>query len=953
MCTVDLPVGVYAYKFLVDGRFVLDPLAQRTLSHEGNTNGLIVVGGADEPFVFSPVPPYVVPTASGIRLLVGVRREAVAQGGTVTAYLGASDLPFPVPLTQAYETDDHVYFSAEASWLARRFSVSLEAGHYRTRAFEVARTPAHEEAPTHWQDSVLYTVLVDRFRPEIDPEGYVPYQSTRASLGGHLAGIVRSLDELVELGITGLVLTPVHVGESSHRYDFVDPLDVCPNLGGRDAFVRLIDEAHKKDLRVFVDIAFSHAGATFPQAADVLEKGAESVHAPLFLFSEEEPPRPRHYGTRQNAPLVNLEHPSMHKLVLEAVAFWASLGVDGLRLDMAAELPPALGRAVRELFRKKNPNGVVYGEVVPLHAWRYRSLGMIDASTDFFYFEAARRFFAEHKGTLGDLVRAVNSGDLRRGGDPRTTSIRFLSTHDHQRFASLAPEQAPHDFLQAWLFTVFLPGIPMLLYGEEIGLRSTEPPAELEDVWPDRMPMVFDGPLRDEEVRNGVKDVLALRRAHPALRRGTIEWLHVGDDLVVARRRHEDEVVDLLLSTSLEAREVDLADDALPDARIVLSLGGARLSGSTVELPGKSAALLVRSARDEAEKRSPRVRRNLALADDDMVHGRALSLARPTRIDFAVTEACNLSCVHCITFAPQKTRDRSFRTLSDRTLDAIREDLSYAKYFGFVHGGESLTSPMTFRVLEAIQGAKANEPYVVHLLTNGLLLDEPCAHRLVRLGVNSISVSLDGATAATNDAIRVGGRFDEVIRNIAALTSARARDNLDVRVGLSFVVMQENAHELTAFMDLAKGLNVDWVKVEELVPVSPRAARSLLARPSFAGRLADAKAYGESLGLRVIDHTNDGMVYLCTATPEAKGFVTLDAFANRNDAFHPCRSPWETACLEPDGTVRLGDFFGAPLGRVGDLSISALWNEPLAQEQRGRFVATRPCGPGPATCLDP
>ena len=467
------------------------------------------------------------------------------------------------------------------------------------------------------------------------------------------------------------------------------------------------------------------------------------------------------------------------------------------------------------------------------------------------------------------------------------------------------------------------------------------------------MPMVFDAPLRDGALRTSVKSILALRRAHPALRRGTIEWHPVGDDLLVARRRYEGEVVDLLLSTSVEGREVDLADDALPDARLAFSLGGATLTGSVIELPGKSAALLVRSTHDEAKKRSPRIRRNLALADDDMAQGRAVSLARPTRIDFAVTEACNLSCVHCITFAPQKTRDRSFRTLSDRTLDAIRDDLSYAKYFGFVHGGESLTSAMTFRVLEAIQHAKASEPYAVHLLTNGLLLDEHCVTRIVRLGVNSLSVSLDGATAATNDAIRVGGRFDEVIRNIAALTAARARDNLGVRVGLSFVVMQENVHELVSFIELAKLLDVDWVKLEELVPVSPRAARSLLARPSFAVQLAEAKARGEALGLRVIDHTVDGMVYLCTATADGKGFVASDAFANRNDGFHPCRSAWETACVEPDGTVRLGDFFGAPLGRVGDVSIGELWNAQAAQEQRERFVATRPCGRGPATCLGP
>lgn len=953
---LDLPVGVFAYKLLVDGAFVVDPAAERTTADEGRVDGLLVVGGADEPFVFAPAEPFLVSTDGGVRVLVGVRRH-VAEGHAgdlaVTARLAATaDAPSSsVRLERAFATDDLLYFTAEIPWIARRFVVSFEAAELRAGPFSATREPSHQRPPSWWQDAVLYTVFVDRFRPAVDPPRPLHYRSTRDHLGGHLEGIVRSLGELSALGVDTLVLTPVHVGESSHRYDFVDPLTVCPNLGGRVAFELLVREAHEADMKIVVDLAFSHAGSRFPQAADVIARGPSSPCAPLFRFSNDEPPRLLHYGTRDSAPLLELEHPDVRALVLRAVAFWAELGVDGLRLDMTAELPPSLGCAIRELFRAKNPNGIVFGEVVPLHAWRYRTLGMVDASTDFSYFEAARRFFAEGRGTLGDFVRAVRVGDLRRGGDARTSSIRFLSTHDHARFASVSARSGRDEQRLAWLLTVALPGVPMLLYGEEIGLRSLEPATEAEDVWPDRMPMVFEGPSRDDVLRADVARVLSLRREHSALRRGSLEWLHVEEDLVILRRRHGDDVVDVIVSTSEAARDVDIEDDALPSARLALSFGGATFAASTVSLPGRSAAVLVRSGNVEATRRSPNVRRNLALVDDDMSHGRTMALARPTRIDFAVTEGCNLACVHCITFAPQKTRDRSFRTLPIPTLDALREDLSYASYFGFVHGGESLTSETTFRVLEAIRDAKANEPYVAHLLTNGLLLDRARLDRLVESNVSSLSVSLDGATAETNDAIRVGGRFDEVVKNVSAATQARRTHGFDMRIGLSLVVMAENAQELVAFVELAAQLGVDWVKLEELVPVNARAARSLLARPSYDGPVHAARVRGEELGVRVVDHTSDTFVYLCEATAEEKAFVSADGFANRNDSFHPCRVPWETACVEPDGTVRLGDFFGPAIGRVGERSIATLWNAPEAQELRARIIRTRPCRQGPATCL--
>jgi MoaA/NifB/PqqE/SkfB family radical SAM enzyme len=318
-----------------------------------------------------------------------------------------------------------------------------------------------------------------------------------------------------------------------------------------------------------------------------------------------------------------------------------------------------------------------------------------------------------------------------------------------------------------------------------------------------------------------------------------------------------------------------------------------------------------------------------------------------------VTEACNLACVHCITDAPRRTRDKTFRELSQATIDSLAGDLSYATYFGFVHGGESLTSPMTTRLLEAIRDAKAGGPYTAHLLTNGMLLDAKRAIRLVSLGVNSLSISIDGHDGPTNDAIRVGASFDTIVANVREVVEARRELGLDLRVGLSVVVMAENAPRLPSLVELAARLGVDWVKLEELVPVSPRARRSLLAPLDAAPHVREARATGARLGLSVVDHTDPSPVFPCTATEAQSELLRDDAFANRFEDFHPCRAAWEIACVEPDGHVRLGDFFGPVLGRVGPGSIADLWSSPAAQEHRERVVSTRPCGRGPGACERP
>jgi len=322
--------------------------------------------------------------------------------------------------------------------------------------------------------------------------------------------------------------------------------------------------------------------------------------------------------------------------------------------------------------------------------------------------------------------------------------------------------------------------------------------------------------------------------------------------------------------------------------------------------------------------------------------------AFPTRIDFSVTERCDLRCQHCITFAPERTARGTARTMSPWVLDRLRSALGFASYFGFVHGGESLTTPMLFEALRAIREERGIESTTVHLLTNGVLLVPDAAERLVEHGVSSISVSLDGATEATNDAVRVGGRFQSIVKNLRAAVELRRRARLDLRLGLSFVILESNVQELEAFVALAADVGVDWLKLEEAVPVNPYAERSLVARSraELDAAIAVAVARGRAHGLVVVDHTAERPLWRCRLHEDSsmRAFVEADEFANRSE-IHPCRAPWEVACVEPNGDVRAGHFFGPVLGNVMNDDLRALWNGERAREERRRSHAARLCGP--------
>jgi MoaA/NifB/PqqE/SkfB family radical SAM enzyme len=370
-----------------------------------------------------------------------------------------------------------------------------------------------------------------------------------------------------------------------------------------------------------------------------------------------------------------------------------------------------------------------------------------------------------------------------------------------------------------------------------------------------------------------------------------------------------------------------------------------------VHLGPRSALVLRRERAPHATVRA--IALSERAADAEFAAGALRVRSWPARLDFALTERCNLRCTHCITYAPDRTRDGTARTLAPWLVDRLGEALAYARYFGFVHGGESLTAPIFFELLAQIARARAGAPYVVHLLTNGVRLTQSTTRRLIDAGVRSIAVSLDGARAETNDAVRVGGRFDAIVANVTAAASLRRAMRADVRLGLSLVVMRENVGELGAFVDLAASAGVDWIKLEELAAVTPASRRSLVALGDGRARdaVAAACARAESLGLVAVDHTSTPALWRCQLDPVAERFLIADEYANRS-RIHPCRVPWEHACVEPNGDIKLGDFYGPTLGSLAADPFAAIWSGPRAQEIRERAPASRLCGKGPVVCVD-
>jgi MoaA/NifB/PqqE/SkfB family radical SAM enzyme len=239
---------------------------------------------------------------------------------------------------------------------------------------------------------------------------------------------------------------------------------------------------------------------------------------------------------------------------------------------------------------------------------------------------------------------------------------------------------------------------------------------------------------------------------------------------------------------------------------------------------------------------------------------------------------------------------------------------------------------MLAEVLKAIRAARADRPYHVHLLTNGKLLDGETTRQLIGLGVTSLMVSLDGATAEANESFRCGSNFHTVLEHIHDAIRVRERLGVDLRLGISMVVGRSNVDQLPAMGELARSLGVDWLKIEELFPATSFARQEMIApaHPLVLEGMAELRQRLAGSRVVLVDHLNPD--------PDAPSFRKADNYANRA-CFHPQMSAWEQACVDPDGSVHLVDYHQPAVGNLCESAFFDIWNGELAQRARRRLLA--------------
>jgi len=423
-----------------------------------------------------------------------------------------------------------------------------------------ATPPSGSSAGPDWvRDAVFYQILPDRFASSVRVLKPGPLERWDAPptldgfKGGDLLGIAEHLDDLRELGITAIYLNPIFASASNHRYHTFDYETVDPLLGGDAAFRELLDEVHRRGMRLILDGVFNHASRGFWPFHHVLENGAASPYRDWFYLDPEVlaggrslTAYPGHSGEKASLgyqawwdlpalPKLNHSNPAVREYIYKVAERWTRFGIDGWRLDVPEEIgEPGFWEEFRRRVLAVNPEAYLVGEIWnPAPEWlaggRFHAAMNYPLAEAILSFTGAGRLDEAMVAKTDEYARHVRAIDGPEFGrqlagvmatyPPEVTSMQLnlLDSHDTPRFISLAGGDATALRL-ATLIQMTLPGAPCIYYGDEVGLEGREDP-DCRRAFP------WDPVNQDRGLRDFVAGLIALRTEHPVLRRGRFELL--------------------------------------------------------------------------------------------------------------------------------------------------------------------------------------------------------------------------------------------------------------------------------------------------------------------------------------------------------------------------------------------------------------------------------------------
>lgn len=426
--------------------------------------------------------------------------QAVTISATVDTTLGTKTLPITV-------TDQY----------GNKFSTTVDV--------EITDRVKKNENDFDWDEAVVYFMMTDRFFDGNESNNTASGTDTYGDNpglyhGGDFAGVTAKLDYLQDLGVNTIWLTPivkniagvtvtdegkedVPYNAAYHGYWASDFTKLNPTMGTTEEFKTMISEAHKRGMRIMVDIVVNHAGY-----------GTESTFADMLRDKSVSEGDIKSW--QSGLPDFATEKADVRAKLVEWQTSWMKdYGVDYFRVDTVKHVDSTTWAALKNSTTEVNPSFKMIGEYYGAgYASNGSTLGsgQMDADLDFDFNDQATSFVSGNIFSVEKFLSARNSA-LNNA----YMTGQFLSSHDEDGFkASLingkgyTEDEATSAALVAATLQLTAKGIPVIYYGEEVGLSGLNNyPYQTN-----RYDMDFSKATKDNVTYQHYKNLLSIRNAY-------------------------------------------------------------------------------------------------------------------------------------------------------------------------------------------------------------------------------------------------------------------------------------------------------------------------------------------------------------------------------------------------------------------------------------------------------
>lgn len=494
--------------------------------------------------------------------------------------------------------------------------------------------------------------------------------------GGDIQGIIDNLDYIKTLGVGAIYLNPVFEAVSLHKYDGSTYHHIDVNFGPNPAvdkklmdseaphdiktwkwtsadslFLKLIDEVHKRGMKIIIDGVFNHVGEQFWAFQDVVKKQEKSIYKDWFIIKEFDDPVTDHnefdyegwWGIK-SLPMFNRSendlHPGPKQYIFHSTQRWMdpnddgdpSDGIDGWRLDVARDVPLGFWKDWSRLVKSINSKSIVIGELWELSPDFVSDEGIFDALMNYSFAYAVNDFFIakERRITASKFIERLKEIDKTYPDKYLNLLQNLMTSHDTERLSSMIANPDRNYDRDAYEGTEFNPGkplekhfemqkliaafqmtyrgAPMIYYGDEVGMWGADDPH-------DRKPMVWENLSYDDEIINEssgfkrgfgaykveqnkdllefYKKITKIRNEYQPLSKGDLKFLYSNDDkrTFAFERTYQDEIIIVVFNLGEKTDQLDLSikDNIGRYEELISEESGKFLEGKLqIEIPSMS-----------------------------------------------------------------------------------------------------------------------------------------------------------------------------------------------------------------------------------------------------------------------------------------------------------------------------------------------------------------------------